>query len=272
MIVWNENEEFRNYVVIVNNDGDSHQVMLQVRFAELKKSALNELGIDFLHQGWGIGGETVQFGSFAGQVSSPNIPLLISETVDLFVAIPTEDISAIIKALEQKNLLTTLANPNLTAVDGAEASFLAGGEFPIPIVRGSVGEQTVTIEFKEFGIKLGFIPTVLDSSMINIKVSLEVSSLDFENGIVLSGFRIPALMSRKTQTTVEINDGRHFVIGGLLSKETTKTVSGVPLLWRIPILGRFFSSERSIENDTELIVLITPHMVRQMKLSEVENE
>jgi pilus assembly protein CpaC len=182
--------------------------------------------------------------------------------VDLFLSIPTENFSAIIKAMERKNLLTTLAKPNLSAVESEEASFLAGGEFPVPVPQAM---GLVSIQWKEFGVKLNFTPAVLDSQMVSIKLITEVSSLDFENGITLSGFRIPALISRKSETTIELKDGEHFAIGGLVSNELAKTVSRVPVLGRLPILGKLFSSTYFLNNESELIVMISPTILDQYK-------
>jgi pilus assembly protein CpaC len=163
-------------------------------------------------------------------------------------------------------LLTVLAKPNLCVMDGSEASFLAGGKFPVPIVSGSSGMQTVTIHFEEYGIKLKFTPTVLDSEVVNIKVAAEVSSLDFDNGIILSGFRIPAINTRRTESMVELKEGQYLIIGGLLSNETAKTISKIPLLGSIPILGKLFSSSRFLNKESELLIMVAPQIVQAMGL------
>lgn len=271
MIVWNEQEQYTNYELIVHSKDTRNQVMLKVRIAEVNNTALDELGLNFIVKNQEIEDDVVDFGSFAGKVNSPYDPLLIDENVDMFLAIPTREISAIVKALEEKNLMTTLAKPNLTSINGSEASFLSGGEFPVPIPQQSGGMQMITIVFKEFGIRLKFVPTVLDSTLINIKVMTEVSSLDFENGIELSGFRIPSLITRKTDTTVELNDGEHFVIGGLLTKEVAETISRLPILGQIPVLEKLFSSKRYLNNESELIIMITPSIVKAMPVNPVIN-
>lgn len=281
LIVWDEGERYVNYQLVVHSEAYKHQVMLRVRFAEVNRSALAEFGINFLATNQKAGSERVNIGSFAGKANRPvdpftlpfpNAPqqdvedfreVALNDNIDFFLAIPTQNIEAVIRALEEKNLLTTLAKPNLSAIHGSEASFLAGGEIPIPILSGASGQ--VTIVYKEFGIRLNFIPTVLDSELVNIEVSTEVSSLDFENGIVLSGFRIPALISRKTETTVELRNGEHFVLGGLLSSEVAKTVSKVPILGSVPILGKLFSSSRFVNSETELIMIVTPSVVQAMR-------
>jgi pilus assembly protein CpaC len=267
MVVWDEAERYSIFKLIVHNENSFHQVMLRVRFAEVNRTAFKELGVNFWVRDQEIGSEIVDFGSFAGKVSTPGFPLMLNDNVDLFMAVPSQNISSVIRALEEKRLLTTLARPNLSAISGSEASFLAGGEIPVPIVSGVAGQ--VTIEYKEFGIRLKFVPTVLDSELVNIKVSTEVSSLDFENGIILSGFRIPALISRKTETTVELKDGEHFAIGGLIANELAQAVSRIPVLGHIPILGKLFSSSRFLNSETELIIMISPHIVQTMRESSI---
>ncbi len=261
LVVWDEQDRYTRYEVTVRPAVSTDQIMLGVRFAEVKRTALLELGTDFIVRNRVINSETVSAGSFAGKVSTPSNPLLFSENVDLFLSIPTQNFEAIIHALEEKNILTMLAKPNLSAINGTEASFLAGGEFPVPIVSGSAGLQTVTIVFKEFGVRLKFTPTIMDSSIVNIKVNTEVSTLDFENGITLSGFRIPALMTRRAETSVEMREGQYFILGGLISQDVGKTISRIPLLGQIPVLGLLFSSEQFRNNDTELIIMITPKIV-----------
>ena len=271
MIVWNEQEQFTNYELIVHSMDTRNQVMLKVRIAEVNNTALDELGLNFIVKNQEIEDDLVSGGSFAGKVNSPSDPLRIDENVDLFLAIPTRELTSVIKALEEKSLMTTLAKPNLTSINGSEASFLSGGEFPVPIPQNSAGMQTISIVFKEFGIRLKFVPTVLDTSLINIKVMTEVSSLDFENGIEISGFRIPSLITRKTDTTVELNDGEHFVIGGLLTKEVAETISRLPILGQIPVLEKLFSSKRYLNNESELIIMITPSIVKAMPANPVIN-
>jgi len=263
LVVWDERENYTKYKIIVQNEASPHKVRLRVRFVEVKRRALKDFGVNFLILNKEIGGEVVSGGSFAGKVSTPSIPLEIGETVDFFLAIPSQNFQAIIQAMEEQGVLTTLAKPNMAAVDGEEASFLAGGEFPVPVAQAGVGGmQTVTIQWKEFGIGLKFIPTVLDSEHINIKMSTEVSSLDFDNGVILSGFQVPALISRKSETTIELEDGENFVIGGLISSEMAKSVTKIPFIGSIPILGTLFRSTHFINNESELLVMVSPDIVK----------
>lgn len=269
MIVWSENEGHTKYRIRIQNELASHQVMLQVRFMELNKSALKEFGSDFLIKGMKAGNQSIDLGSFGGKVSEPTDPLSLGNTVDFLFRLPHENFSAIIKALHEDNLVTLLATPNLSATSGSEASFLAGGEFPIPVVSGSTGFQTVTIIYKVFGVRLKFTPTVMESNIINIKVAAEVSSLDFENGVTLSGFQVPALISRRSETTVELKEGEFLVMGGLLTNELAKTVSKVPVLGHIPVLGKLFSSEKFLDKESELLITLSPRIVYSMSEDQV---
>ncbi len=263
LIIWDERENYTIYKIMVQNAASPYKVRLQVRFVEVKRSALKEFGVNFLITNQEVGNDIINFGSYAGKVTSPSIPLALGETVDFFLGIPTQNFQAVIQALEENGILTTLAKPNISAVDGEKASFLAGGEFPVPIAQGGIGgQQTVTIQWKEFGVGLDFIPRVLDSKHINIKLTTEVSSLDFDNGVVLSGFQIPALISRKSETTIELEDGEHFIIGGLISSEMARAVSKTPFIGSIPIIGVLFRSTHFLNNESELIVMVTPDIVK----------
>ena len=174
-----------------------------------------------------------------------------------------------IKALQQKGYFQSLAEPNLIAFNGQKASFLAGGEFPVPIVQGGSGAtNAVTIQWKEFGVRLTFTPTIAGDT-IRLKVRPEVSSLDYNNGITLSGFRIPALISRWAETDVELRDGQSFAIAGLLHNTAQEDGSKVPILGSIPIIGNLFKSKSERKEQTELMVLITPQLVRPLDPDEV---
>ena len=169
------------------------------------------------------------------------------------------------RALQNKGLFQSLAEPNLIASNGKEASFLAGGEFPYPVVQGGGGggNQSVTIMFKEFGIRLNFTPTVIGNDLINLKVRPEVSALDFANAVVVSGFRVPALSTRRTETEVELQNGQTFAIAGLMNNTLNDSMSKIPGIGDIPILGLLFRSKAHQKNQTELVVMITPTIVRR---------
>jgi pilus assembly protein CpaC len=267
LIVWDEDEDYTYYKLVVHSENQYNQVMLQVRFAEVDRTAFEEFGVDFFIENINANNDVLEAGSYGGNVVSPWHPnpdiepnLGLSDNVDFFLAIPSRDFTAVISALEQEGMLSMLARPNLSALSGSEASFLAGGEIPVPIISG-VSNQ-VTIEYKEYGIKLDFTPTVLDSELVNIAVSTEVSTLDYDNGIVLSGFAIPALISNKAETTVEMKDGEAFVIGGMILNEVARGVSRIPILGHIPVLGYLFSSHRYQNKETELLIMISPHIVQ----------
>ena len=171
------------------------------------------------------------------------------------------NLGAVIQALQQKNLLQILAEPNLIAVNGKEASFLAGGEFPYPVVQPGAGFTAVTISFREFGVQLKFTPVIMPNGNIHLRVAPSVSQLDFTNALTISGFTIPALSTRKADTEFELRDGQSFVIAGLLDNRLTDIYSKVPGLGDIPILGNFFRSKNEQKSKTELMVLCTVHRI-----------
>ena len=271
LIVWEENDIYTKYTVHVMRRASRQQVMLEVKFMEVNKAALKEFGSDFIVKNIKAGGGIVDLGGFSTKVSEPSDPLALGNTVDFFLNIPTLDFESIYKALQENNVVTLLANPNICAADGTQASFLAGGEFPIPVVSGSSGMQTVTIQFKEYGMKLGFRPNVLDSSLIFLEMEAEVSNLDFENGVALSGFEIPSLSTRKTTTSVEIREGEYLVIGGLMSNKTAKSVSKIPVLGSIPVLGALFSSKKFQNDESELIIALSPKIISTVNEKDVPN-
>jgi pilus assembly protein CpaC len=272
----------------------SNQVMLRVRFAEVSRSAVQELGASLFTgaggfrdyvartttqqfaaphfdemvrssiQGvdkWGGGRDTVD--ATGGQFS-------LSDFLNIFIFNNRYNVGTVIRALSEKGLFQSLAEPNLIATNGKEASFLAGGEFPYPVVQGGGANTAVTIQFKEFGVRLNFTPTVLGGDLINLKVRPEVSSLDFANGVTVEGFRVPALSTRRTETEVELRDGQTFAIAGLLNNTAVETMRKIPGIGDVPILGWLFKSRAMQKNQTELVVMITPQIIRkgQMGVSE----
>jgi pilus assembly protein CpaC len=250
----------------------SNQVMLRVRFAEVSRSALQELGVSFMANGSGTSDQW--FGRTSPGVPGPEFDdgrLLFSDFLNIFVFNAKEQLGAVVRALHNKGLFQSLAEPNLIATNGKEASFLAGGEYPYPIVQPSgTGGNSVTIAFKEFGVRLNFTPTVLGGDLIHLKLRPEVSSLDFANAVSLEGFRIPALSTRRTETEVELRDGQTFAIAGLMNNTLTSSMSKIPGIGDIPILGLLFRSKAHQKNQTELVVMITPTIIRkgQMGVSE----
>src|SRR5579862_9462515 len=251
----------------------AQEVLLEVKFAEVDRTAATQLGINIFSTGAGntIGTVTTgQFGGFPAQTitdstgnTSGNINSneTISDVLNLFLFNPSIHLGAVIKALEQKSLLQILAEPNLIAVNGKEASFLAGGEFPFPIVQPGQGFTAVTIQFKEFGVKLNFTPVIMPNGNIHLRVVPEVSQLDFTNGLTISGFNIPALSTRRADTEFELQDGQSFVIAGLIDNRLTEIGNKIPGLGDIPILGNLFKSKNLQKSKTELMVLCTVHRI-----------
>jgi pilus assembly protein CpaC len=242
-----------------------NQVMLNVRFAEVNRTAMQELGANFFGgprgtEGW-MGRSTTE--QFSAPVYDPEKKIWKSDFLNLIFWNTQEQLGLTLKALKGKGLFESLAEPNLITMDGREASFLAGGEFPYPVVQGGAGTQSVTIVFKEFGIRLKFTPTLTGGDFIHLKVAPEVSSLDFANAVVLEGFRVPALATRRTETEVELHDGQTFAISGLLDRNMNETLRRVPGIGDIPILGYLFRSQQYQKANTELVVIITPHILRR---------
>ncbi|MGH9555134.1 MAG: type II and III secretion system protein family protein, partial [Terriglobales bacterium] len=181
--------------------------------------------------------------------------------LNVFLFRPDVHVGLAIQALQQKNLAQVLAEPNLIALNGKEASFLAGGEFPIPIVQGGGNVGNVTVVFKEFGVRLKFTPVIQPNGNIRLKVAPEVSALDFANGVIISGFTIPGLVTRKAETELELQDGQSFVIAGLIDNRIADIVSKVPILGDIPILGQLFRSKDIQKRNSELLVLVTARRI-----------
>src|SRR4030095_16569092 len=189
--------------------------------------------------------------------------LTLSDFLNVFVFSNKYNVGLVVKALQEHGLFQSLAEPNLISSNGKEASFLAGGEYPYPVVQPSSGGNSVTIQFKEFGIRLSFTPTVLNGDLINLKVKPEVSSLDFGNGLSVAGFRVPALSTRRTETEVELQDGQTFAIAGLMNNTVASTMTKIPGIGDIPVLGYLFRSRAYQKNQTELVVMITPQIIRK---------
>ena len=249
------------------------QVMLQVRVAEVDRNVVKELGFGFLTDGNNTGRGAVNpgnaftpfFGDLrnqdAGQVG-PNASF--SDAVNLFVAKPGlfPKFAAFVRALNDRGALKVLAEPNIVVANGAEGKFLAGGEFPVVFNTSTGGSSSTSVVYKEFGVRLNFQPKIAPNGEIALKVAQEVSELDFANAVVLSGFRIPALRSRKAESSLQLADGQTFALAGLIDNKISKQISKVPLLGDIPILGALFRSTRYQNNETELVMLVTPRIVR----------
>jgi pilus assembly protein CpaC len=244
------------------------QILLKVRFASVDRNSSRQLGLNFFSTGATNTLGTVTTGQFAPPTvtlptaTSPAVAS-VSDALNLFFFRPDLNLGATIKALESQGLVQVLAEPNIIAEDGKQASFLAGGEFPYPVVQGVTGGAAgaITIQFKEFGVRLNFIPTITPRGTIRLQVAPEVSALDFADGVTISGFTVPAITVRKVKTEVELTEGQSFAIGGLLDNRETQTFQKIPFIGSVPILGKLFQSISKNRTNTELIVIVTPELV-----------
>ena len=257
----------------------SDQVMLEVRFAEVNRRAITELGTSFFTGPNGIGGNWVgrtTTGQFAAPAFTDRIgppppsdptdegKFAFSDFLNIFLFNTQNNLGALIRALKSTGGFQSLAEPNLVAYNGQEASFLAGGEIPIPVAQGLTGAVSVT--YKEFGVRLTFTPQIT-GDVIRLRVRPEVSALDFANGITLEGFRIPALSTRRAETQVELRDGQSFAIAGLLSNISQQDHMKLPGLGDLPVIGALFRSKAERAERTELMVLVTPRLIRPLSPS-----
>lgn len=242
------------------------QVLLKVRFANVDRAATRDLGVNLFSTG-----ALNTVGSIStGQFPPPKVEstggaasFSVADALNIFLFRRDIDLGATIRALQTQRLLEILAEPNVLAINGKPASFVSGGEFPFPTLQGGgAGLGAVTIMFREFGVRINFLPNVTPRGTIRLQVTPEVSSLDFANGLVFQGFNIPALATRRVQTEVELESGQSFAIAGLLDNRTIESFSKVPGLGDIPLIGKIFQSQAISKNNSELLVLITPELVR----------
>jgi len=249
------------------------QIMLRVKFAELNRNAANSLGVNIVSTGAGNTPGRVT----TGQFSAPSIrelrgvipggnegtlsEYIVSEMLNVFAFRPDLNLAAFIRALQQNGLLQIIAEPNLVTSNGKEASFLVGGEFPVPVLQGGSNAGAVTIQFREFGIRLTFNPQITGHGTLKMFVKPEVSTIDIANAVTVSGFTIPALSTRRIESTIELGMGQSFIIGGLIDDRTTENFYKIPGLSSIPILGNLFKSRQETRAKTELIVMVTPELV-----------
>jgi pilus assembly protein CpaC len=247
------------------------QILLEVRFAEVDRTKLQQLGINIFSTGAtntvGVI-STQQFGPITGQgtggglrIEDGPVQYTLSSLLNIFLFRPDIHLGMTLQDLEQKSVLQILAQPNLMALDGQKASFLAGGEFPFPIVQGGANVGAVTIQFRPFGVRLDFTGHVTSENTVRLQVAPEVSTLDFANAVTISGFTVPAISTRRAETEVELRDGQSFGIAGLLDQRAQAQLSKVPGIGDIPILGQLFRSKSTKVDRSELVVLVTPHIV-----------
>jgi pilus assembly protein CpaC len=240
------------------------QVQLQVRVAEVSRSRLRELGASYAYESSpGVGGVVGSGGGpwTMGSVDKGNIlGTMVGSALNLFVM--GGNSYNFIHALKTQGALRSLAEPNLIAMDGQEASFLAGGEYPVPVVQNSGDRAMVTIMFKEYGVRLNFKPTIVDEDHIRLELEPEVSTIDFANGVKFDGFLVPALKTRRAKTGVELRDGQSFALAGLLDNSETRSISKMPIVGDIPVLGTLFNSKSFQKSETELMFIVTAQLVK----------
>jgi pilus assembly protein CpaC len=255
-------------LLYVNVPPPPPQILLKVRFASVDRNASHNLGINLFSTGAANTIGTVTTGQFpppSVTLPSGSTPTAaaVSNALNIFLFRPDINLGATIEAMEQQGLAEVLAEPNIIAEDGKQASFLAGGEYPYPTVQGTAGGVggAITIQFKEFGIRLSFIPTITPRGTIRLQVAPEVSALDFATAVTISGFVEPSITVRRVRTEVELSEKQSFIIGGLLDNRETQTFTKIPFIGSVPILGRLFQSIQRNRTNTELIVIVTPEIV-----------
>jgi pilus assembly protein CpaC len=254
----------RHYRVIVNPPVDRRQVSLGIVFAEVRKDALLQFGISALYRdsharvGTGLFNNDGPINPVNGNVTLPSDASFFTVLTDF----GSDKLLAFIQAEQSHGNARILARPNLMTANRQEGNFLAGGEIPVPIAQpGQGGATFVTITYREFGIRLHFVPEVLNDSLITLSVRPEVSTLDYSNAVIISGFRVPALRTRRVETTVDVRPNESLIISGLLSEDRERVRNGIPLLMDIPILGALFSSTRWQSSQTELLVVVRPVII-----------
>lgn len=246
------------------------QILLRVKFAQLDRQASTQFAVNLVSTGAGntiARTTTGQFPAPSVQTVSPpsggsgsNGQFTITDALNIFAFRPDLNLALLLKALQSRSLLEILAEPNLVTTNGKEASFVVGGEFPIPVLQGGGNSGAVTIQYREFGVRLTFLPIITENKTIRMHVKPEVSSLDFGNAVTLNGFTIPALSTKKMETDIELGEGQTFVIAGLIDNQVTESFSKVPGLASIPILGQLFKSRNENRSRTELVVMVTPEI------------
>jgi pilus assembly protein CpaC len=249
------------------------QILLRVKFAELDLSRADQFGVNILSAGatGTVGGITTgQVGqgntvtATTGGTTTSRAAITVTDALNIFAFRPDLNIAGFIKALETDNVLQILAEPNLVTTNGKEANFLVGGEFPVPILQGGANSGSVTVQFKEFGIRLLFTPTITGNKTIKLALRQEVSTIDFANAVTLQGFLIPALATRRAETNVELAEGQSFVVAGLMDRRENTAFSKIPFISNIPVLGSLFKSKIENKNNTELVMLVTPEVTEAL--------
>jgi Flp pilus assembly secretin CpaC len=265
VILWSQQGQRRHFRLTVRPSAERRQVLLSVKFAEVRKDALRSIGTSLraTSSSGATRAGTEQFRTDAPIAADGSVTIDAARYLTVLSTFGSKELLGLLDAEERRGNARFLAEPNLMAASGEEASFLAGGEVPIPIVQGgSAGQQAiVTVEFREFGVRLNFKADVLTDSLLKLTVKPEVSSLDYSNAVTISGFQVPALRTRRVESTIDVLSDRSLIISGLFSEERERVKTGIPFLSSIPILGDLLSSQRWLENESELIVVVTPIVV-----------
>ena len=267
-IIWQANGTRQHYRVSVHSPADRMQIALHIKFAEVRRDALRELSVSGAAFDKNVNASS---GLFDPRSIFPADSLIVNATrrfLSIFTDFGTDRLVAWIEAQEQAGRAKVLAEPTILAANKEEANFLAGGELPVPVVQGSGGDASgsrVTIEYREFGVRLNFMGEILSDSLVKLRVRPEVSSLDFVNAVLVSGFRVPAFRTRRVESTIDVRRDRSIIISGMFSTEEERVKTGIPLLMHIPILGQLFSSTRFQKNESELVVIVTPVIVDPLR-------
>lgn len=263
---------FKTVNMLTSPVKNATQVQLSIRVAEVSRNKLRDFGTSFAYQG-GPGNGGFISGGGPGSLSEVTNGLMqgtFTSAMNIFLM--GGNTAQMIRAMQTNGALRALAEPNLIAMDGQVASFLAGGEFPIPIIQGGGGSgSAVTIQFKEYGVRLNFKPTIIDEDHIRLELEPEVSTIDFANGVRFEGFVIPALRTRRARTGVELRDGQSFALAGLLDNSETRSLSKVPVLGDVPILGNLFKSTQFQKQETELVFIVTADLVKPVPRDDLPN-
>jgi Flp pilus assembly secretin CpaC len=267
-IIWQANGTRQHYRVSVHSPADRMQIALHIKFAEVRRDALRELSVSGAVFDKNVNASS---GLFDPRSIFPADSLIVTATrrfLSVFTDFGTDNLVAWIEAQEQAGRAKTLAEPTILAANKEEANFLAGGELPVPVVQAGAGDASssrVTIEYREFGVRLNFLGEIISDSLVKLRVRPEVSSLDFANAVLVSGFRVPAFRTRRVESTVDVRRDRSLIISGMFASEEERVKTGIPLLMHIPILGQLFSSTRFQKNESELIVIVTPVIVDPLR-------
>jgi pilus assembly protein CpaC len=264
-IVWQSNGTRQQYRVQVRSSAERKQIIVSIKFAEVRRDLLREIGLSGLYRDGnvrvGTGVLENDNGVSGNTLTIPDAGQFLSVLTDF----GTNKLLGFLQLEETKGRSRTLAEPTLMASNREEATFLAGGELPIPVAQGgSTGDPNgtrITIQYKEFGVRLRFLGEIIGDSLLKLSIRPEVSSLDFSNAITISGFRIPAFITRRIETTVDVRPNESLIISGLFNDDRERVKTGIPLLQDIPILGNLFSSTRWQRNETELLIVVTPVVV-----------